>query len=196
MRRGGGGTPGSSDGSPQDPDEEPHHQQKAVNMNFRGETGEVGMYLGMARQAEREGYPEVAAALIKIAKEEAEHASHYAELNGMISASTKENIERMLQGEQAANKGKRESAVRAKELGIDHAHDYFDESSRDEARHAQMLEGMPRRQSNAKAAFTTLLEDLWRFASIARLWSSILKVCVRRRASATLRSLRSAQASL
>ncbi|MDI6638631.1 MAG: ferritin family protein [Bacillota bacterium] len=119
--------------------------EEAVNMNFRGETGEVGMYLAMARQAEREGYPEVAAAFIKIATEEAEHASHFAELNGMISASTKENIEKMLRGEQAANRGKRESAVKARELGIDHAHDYFDESSRDEARHAQMLEGILKR---------------------------------------------------
>ncbi len=119
--------------------------EEAVNMNFRGETGEVGMYLAMARQAEREGYPEVAAALIKIATEEAEHASHFAELNGMISAGTKENIEKMLRGEQAANRGKRESAVKARELGIDHAHDYFDESSRDEARHAQMLEGILKR---------------------------------------------------
>ncbi|NLG79966.1 MAG: rubrerythrin family protein [Firmicutes bacterium] len=119
--------------------------EEAVNMNFRGETGEVGIYLAMARQAEREGYPEVAAALIKIANEEAWHAAHFAELNGMISASTKENIEKMLRGEQAANRGKRESAVKAKELGIDHAHDYFDESSRDEARHAQMLEGILKR---------------------------------------------------
>lgn len=119
--------------------------EEAVNMNFRGETGEVGMYLAMARQAEREGYPEVAAALVKIATEEAWHAAHFAELNGMISASTKENIEKMLRGEQAANKGKRESAIKAKEFGIDHAHDYFDESSRDEARHAQMLEGLLKR---------------------------------------------------
>lgn len=119
--------------------------EETVRMNFNGETGEVGLYLAMARQAEREGYPEVAAALIKIAKEEAEHAAHFAELNGLISASTKENIEKMLRGEQAANKGKREAAVKAKELGIDHAHDYFDESSRDEGRHAQMLEGLLKR---------------------------------------------------
>ena len=99
----------------------------------------------MARQAEREGYPEVAAALIKIANEEAWHAAHFAELNGMISASTNENVEKMLRGEQAANRGKRESAIKARELGIDHAHDYFDESSRDEARHAQMLEGILKR---------------------------------------------------
>ncbi|MGE5587478.1 MAG: ferritin-like domain-containing protein [Clostridia bacterium] len=119
--------------------------EEAVSMNFRGETGEVGMYLAMARQAEREGYPEVAAALVRIATEEAWHAAHFAELNGMISPSTRENVERMLRGEQAANKGKREAAVKAKEAGVDPAHDYFDESSRDEARHAQMLEGLLRR---------------------------------------------------
>jgi len=119
--------------------------EEAVNMNLRGESSEVGVYLAMARQAEREGYPEVAAALVRIAMEEAWHAAHFAELNGVISASTKENLERMLKGEQAANKGKRESAVKAKELGIDPAHDVFDESSRDEARHAQMLEGLLKR---------------------------------------------------
>jgi len=119
--------------------------EQAVEMNFKGETSEVGLYLAMARQAMREGFPEVAEALRRIAWEEAEHASHYAELNGMISASTKENIERMLKGEQGANRGKREAAVQAKEAGLDHAHDYFDESSRDEARHARALEGLLKR---------------------------------------------------
>ncbi|MDI3538295.1 MAG: hypothetical protein PWP12_506 [Bacillota bacterium] len=119
--------------------------EQAVEMNFRGETSEVGLYLAMARQAMREGYPEIAEVLRRIAWEEAEHASHYAELNGMISESTKENIERMLKGEQGANRGKREAAVQAKEAGLDHAHDYFDESSRDEARHARALEGLLKR---------------------------------------------------
>lgn len=116
--------------------------EKVVDMNFKGETAEVGLYLAMARQAQREGYPEVAEVLKRIAWEEAEHAAHFAELNGKIAASTKENIENMLKGEQGANKGKREAAVKAKEINIDHAHDYFDESSRDEARHAQMLKGV------------------------------------------------------
>jgi len=119
--------------------------EQAVEMNFKGETSEVGLYLAMARQAMREGYPEIAEVLRRIAWEEAEHASHYAELNGMISESTKENLERMLKGEQGANRGKREAAVQAKEAGLDHAHDYFDESSRDEARHARALEGLLKR---------------------------------------------------
>ena len=119
--------------------------EDAVAQNFKGETSEVGLYLAMARQAEREGYPEIAGALISIAWDEAWHAAHYAELNGLISASTKENLENMLAGEQGANKGKREAAVKAKEEGIDHAHDFFDESSRDEGRHARALEGLLKR---------------------------------------------------
>jgi len=119
--------------------------EDAVRRNFKGETSEVGLYLAMARQAEREGYPEVAGALVSIAWDEAWHAAHYAELNGLISASTKENLEKMLAGEQGANRGKREAAVKAKEEGIDHAHDFFDESSRDEGRHARALEGLLKR---------------------------------------------------
>jgi rubrerythrin len=119
--------------------------EEAVEASFRGETAEVGLYLAMARQAQREGYPEIAEALKSIALDEAWHAARYAELNGKISASTKENIEKMLSGEQGANKGKREAALKAKEAGVDEAHDLFDESSRDEARHARALEGLLKR---------------------------------------------------
>lgn len=37
---------------------------------FAGECGEVGMYLAMARQADREGYPEIARAFEHYAMEE------------------------------------------------------------------------------------------------------------------------------
>ena len=119
--------------------------EEAVNQNFSGETMEVGLYLAMARQAEREGFPEVAQVLKSIAWDEAEHAAHFAELNGKISASTQENISKMLAGEQAANKMKKEAAGKAKEDGCDPAHDFFDESSRDEGRHARALEGLLKR---------------------------------------------------
>ena len=119
--------------------------EEAVDKNFNGETAEVGLYLAMARQAEREGYPEVGRTLVTIAWEEAGHAALYAELNGLISVSTKENLEKMLAGETGANKGKREAAVKAKEINCDPAHDIFDETSRDEGRHAQSLEGLLKR---------------------------------------------------
>jgi len=119
--------------------------EEAAMMNFKGETEEVGLYLAMARQAQREGYPEIAEALKRIAWEEAEHAARYAELNGLISENTKENLEKMLLGEMGANNGKRQAAVRAKEANVDEAHDLFDESSRDEARHHLMLKGLLKR---------------------------------------------------
>lgn len=119
--------------------------EEAVKQNYTGENSEVGWYLAAARQAQREGFPEVAEALKTIAWEEANHAARYGELNGEISASTRENLEKALKGEQMSNKMKRETAVKAKTDGIDAAHDFFDEAAKDEARHARALEGMLRR---------------------------------------------------
>ena len=38
---------------------------EALRANFTGECTEVGMYLAMSRQADREGYPEIAEAYKK-----------------------------------------------------------------------------------------------------------------------------------
>ncbi len=119
--------------------------EEAVNANFQGETAEVGLYLAMSRQAQREGYPEIAEALKSLAMDEAWHAARFAELNGKISESTKENLEKMLAGEQGANKGKMNASVKAKEAGVEEAANFFDESSKDEARHAKALEGLLKR---------------------------------------------------
>jgi len=124
--------------------------EEAVKMNFRGETAEVGLYLAMSRQAFREGYPEVGLVLKELAYEEADHAAQFAELNGLISESTEKNIRKMLNGESAANKGKRLNAVKAKEINIDPAHDVFDEAARDEGRHARALEGLIKRYFNGE----------------------------------------------
>ena len=45
---------------------------KDLNNHFMGECTEVGMYLAMSRQADREGYPEVAEAFKRYAWEEAD----------------------------------------------------------------------------------------------------------------------------
>jgi len=119
--------------------------EEAVNNEFRGETMEVGLYLAMARQAEREGYPEIAVVLRDIAMDEAYHAARFAELNGMIKENIKESLKTALNGEMKANKWKREIAVKAKELGIDEAHDIWDEASRDEYRHAEAIRGLLKR---------------------------------------------------
>ena len=119
--------------------------EEAVEANFRGETAEVGLYLAMARQAQRKGYPKVVEVLKSIALDETWHAARFGELGGKISGSTKENIERMLKGEIGANKAKREASIKAREAVVDEAGDPFDGSSRDEARQARALEGLLKR---------------------------------------------------
>ena len=57
---------------------------KDLNAHFMGECTEVGMYLAMSRQADREGYPEIAEAFKRYAWEEAEHAAKFAELLGDV----------------------------------------------------------------------------------------------------------------
>ncbi len=119
--------------------------ERIVKQNFTGETSEVGMYLAMARQAQRDGYPEIAEVLKTMAWEEAEHAARFAEFNSVIQDDLFDNIRQMLEGEIFANKSKKEAGDQAKELGLHTASEYFYESSKDEARHARMLEGILKR---------------------------------------------------
>ncbi|MEG2457067.1 MAG: NADH peroxidase, partial [Clostridia bacterium] len=93
---------------------------KGLRMNFEGECTEVGMYLAMSRQADREGFPEIGEAYKRIAFEEAEHASKFAELLGeVVDVSTKKNLELRVAAEAGATEGKLKIAKRAKELGYD-----------------------------------------------------------------------------
>ena len=111
--------------------------------NFMGECTEVGMYLAMSRQAEREGYPEVAEAYKRYAFEEAEHAAKFAELLGdVVFADTKKNLALRADAEQGACEGKLKLAKRAKELGYDAIHDTVHEMAKDEARHGAGFEGL------------------------------------------------------
>ena len=75
---------------------------KDLNNHFMGECTEVGMYLAMSRQADREGYPEVAEAFKRYAWEEAEHAAKFAELLGDCVWDTKTNLQKRKDAEQGA----------------------------------------------------------------------------------------------
>jgi rubrerythrin len=119
--------------------------EKEVQANFNGETQEVGIYLAMARQASREGFGELAEVFKNLAREEAGHAARFAEMNGVIKPTLKENIEWMLGGEQSANKEKKAAADKAKENSLEGPSGFFNESSRDEGRHARILEGILKR---------------------------------------------------
>ena len=67
--------------------------KKDLNTHFMGEATEVGMYLAMSRQADREGYPEIAEAFKRYAFEEAEQCAKFAELLGEVVWDTKTNLE-------------------------------------------------------------------------------------------------------
>jgi rubrerythrin len=124
---------------------------EGLNANFVGECTEVGMYLAMSRQADREGYPEVAEAYKRIAFEEAEHAAKFAELLGeVVHADTKKNLELRVEAEFGACEGKLKLAKRAKELNYDAIHDTVHEMCKDEARHGAAFAGLLERYFNKK----------------------------------------------
>ena len=111
--------------------------------HFNGECCEVGMYLAMSRQADREGYPEVAEAFKRYAFEEAEHAAKFAErLGEVVTNSTKKNLEMRKDAEAGAGAAKLEIAKRAKQLGYDAIHDTVHEMAKDEARHGAGFTGL------------------------------------------------------
>ena len=117
-----------------------------LKANFAGECTEVGMYLAMSRQADREGYPEVSEAFKRYAFEEAEHAAKFAELLGeVVTSSTKKNLQLRADAEAGACAGKMEIAKLAKELGYDAIHDTVHEMAKDEARHGQGFAGLLKR---------------------------------------------------
>lgn len=116
---------------------------EGLKMNFDAECTEVGMYLAMSRQADREGYPEVAEAYKRIAFEEAEHASKFAELLGnVVDNCTKTNLEKRVAAEHGACQGKKDLATLAKQLNLDAVHDTVHEMCKDEARHGRAFKGL------------------------------------------------------
>ena len=116
---------------------------EGLRQNFMGECSEVGMYLAMSRQADREGYPEIAEAFKRYALEEAEHAAKFAELLGeVLTNSTKKNLAMRIDAEHGACAGKKELAALAKQLNLDAVHDTVHEMAKDEARHGCGFKGL------------------------------------------------------
>jgi rubrerythrin len=113
--------------------------------HFNGECAEAGMYLAMSRQADREGYPEIADAFKRYAWEEAEHASRFAELLGEVVWDTKTNLEKRIAAEHGACEDKKRIATLAKQQNLDAIHDSVHEMAKDEARHGAGFQGLYKR---------------------------------------------------
>jgi len=130
-------------GVPQDCDGQVMEMLRA---NFNGECAEVGMYLAMSRQADREGYPEIAEAFRRYAFEEADHAARFAELLGeVLWPDTKKNVAARAEAEHGACAGKKKLATLAKQLNYDAIHDTVHEMCKDEARHGAGFAGLLQR---------------------------------------------------
>lgn len=109
-----------------------------LEKTFKGETTEVGLYLAMAERAEEEGYPEIAIYLRKIAMDEAEHACAAAKHLALIG-STKENLQKMFDGEQKAYEMKSKSVDEAQKEGNVEVAGFFSWSAGEEKKHAAGL---------------------------------------------------------
>lgn len=119
--------------------------RQGLHDHFNAECSEVGMYLAMSRQADREGYPEIAEAFKRYAFEEAEHAALIAEMLGEMVWDTKTNVKKRMEAEEGACEGKLKIATLAKKLNLDPIHDSVHEMARDEGRHAKGFEGLYKR---------------------------------------------------
>ncbi|MDR0756236.1 MAG: NADH peroxidase [Tannerella sp.] len=118
---------------------------EGLKAHFTGECTEVGMYLAMSRQADREGYPEIAEAFKRYALEEGDHASRFAELIGEVVWDTKTNLQKRMMAEQSACEDKKRIATLAKQQNLDAIHDTVHEMCKDEARHGKGFEGLYKR---------------------------------------------------
>jgi rubrerythrin len=116
--------------------------RQGLKDHFLGECTEVGMYIAMGRQADREGYPEIAEAFKRYALEEADHASRIAEILGEVVWDTKTNLEKRMYAEEGACSGKMDIARVAKQLNLDAIHDSIHEMAKDEARHGAGFQGL------------------------------------------------------
>ena len=118
---------------------------KDLNAHYMAEATEVGMYLAMSRQADREGYPEIAEAFRRYAFEEADHCARFAEMLGDVVWDTKTNVYKRMIAECGACEDKMRIARVAKERNLDAIHDTVHEMAKDEARHGKGFEGLYKR---------------------------------------------------
>ncbi len=109
----------------------------------------VGIYLAMARAAQREGFPEIALAQKDIAKEKARQSALIAELLGeSVSADAKSNLELRIASEHTLAQKLKNMAELAHKNGNDAIHDILHEICKDTSRVGMAQEGLYKRHSN------------------------------------------------
>lgn len=115
--------------------------KKYLKKWFEDETEEVGLYMAMARQADREGYPEIARQFRENARAEAKHAGIAAELAGMVG-DTEENLKKMVGGEDTASSKRFKIAEKIPEDKDETIRAHLITTAKDEERHKKALKGL------------------------------------------------------
>ena len=107
---------------------------------------EIGVYLAMGRQADSQGYPEIANTFDRLAHEESIHAGRLAEMLGeQLVENTEENIKRRIESERFAVQGKQELSLLAKDLGYEEIHSVLRDMAKDKTRHSKILDDVLKR---------------------------------------------------
>ena len=102
--------------------------------------------MAMARQADGQGYPEIANSFQRMAMEEVGHAARLAEILGeQLVDDVEKNVKNRVEIELNACKEKQALALLAKELGYNEIYSALHDMCKDEARHGQALEGVRKR---------------------------------------------------
>lgn len=109
-----------------------------MEQTFNAESNDIALYLAMSRKAELEGQSEIAAYLLNVAIDEAQHAAEFATLLGKIN-DTKTNLMTMLAREIKAEKDKGEAAKIAYAEGHEEAFKFFEKSMHDESKHKRNI---------------------------------------------------------
>lgn len=122
---------------------------QGLRNSFTGASTAVGMYLAMARQADREGYPEIASMYTRAASQKAEHAARFAEILGDVAnTDTRKNLQVRAGAENEAALDNTALAKRARDLGYDAVYDTANAAAQDAARHGKEFEGALNRYFN------------------------------------------------
>ena len=117
-----------------------------LRKRYESVSHEIGIYVAMGRQADSQGYAEIANTFFRLASEQGAHAGRLAELLGeQLVEDTRENIKRRLEAEKFASKEKQDLSLLANELGYEEIRSVLRDMSRDKVRHGQIFEGMLKR---------------------------------------------------
>ncbi len=110
---------------------------------YEEESWEAGSRLARAAKAREDGYPEVAALMEEIARDEARHLSLVVRLlrPEEVERDVQANLEAMIEADRGAGEREQRLAVIARQAGMEREAALFEALARDELEHVAKLEG-------------------------------------------------------